>query len=162
VSDTLPAPAPPRLLSVYRTLERVPLGRELFSQGLRFAAPYFRTIPARVESVEPGRVTARMSHMPWVRNHLGGVHAIALCNLAELAMGATAEATIPRTHRWIPSAMSVEYKAKAKGTMHATATLALPEPLAGKHEVPVEVTVTDDAGTEVFGAVITIWVTPRA
>jgi acyl-coenzyme A thioesterase PaaI-like protein len=162
VPETLPAPAPPKLLSVYRSLERLPLGREIFSQGLRFAAPYFRTIPARIESVEPGRVTARMSHMPWVRNHLGGVHAIALCNLAELAMGALAEATIPRTHRWIPAAMSVEYRAKAKGTMHATATAELPDVLADKQEIAVNVSVADDAGTEVFTAVITIWVTPRA
>ncbi len=160
--DTLPAVGPSRLLTVYRQLERLPLGREIFSQGFRFAAPYFRTIPARIESVEPGRVTARMSHMPWVRNHLGGVHAIALCNLAELTMGALAEATVPRTHRWIPAAMSVEYKARAKGTMHAVATLALPEALGDKQEVPVAVSVTDDDGTEVFGAFITIYVTPRA
>jgi acyl-coenzyme A thioesterase PaaI-like protein len=162
VSQTLPAAGASRLLTVYRQLERLPLGRELFSQGFRFAAPYFRTIPARIESVAPGRVEARMSHMPWVRNHLGGVHAIALCNLAELAMGALAEATVPRTHRWIPAAMSVEYRAKAKGTMHATATLELPDALSAKHELPVNVSVVDDSGTEVFTAVITIYVSPRA
>jgi uncharacterized protein DUF4442 len=69
--------ATPRLLSTYRFLERIPLGREVFSQGFRLAAPYFRTIPAWIESVEPGVVVAQMRHAPWVRNHLGTVHAIA-------------------------------------------------------------------------------------
>lgn len=150
-----------RLLSAYRRLERVPFGRSLFSQGYRFAAPYFRTIPARVETVEPGRAVATMWHAPWVRNHLGGVHAIALCNLAELTMGAVAEATVPGTHRWIPQAMEVEYRAKAKGRMRCTATAALPAPLDERQQVDVAITVADEGGTEVLSGTIRIWVTAR-
>ena len=129
---------------------------------MRLAAPYFVTIPATVQAAEPGRAEARMRDLPWVRNHLGTVHAIALCNLAELTMGLAAEATVPTTHRWIPKGMTVDYKAKARGTMHATATLTLPDPLptgdAGA-EVPALVSVKNDGGAEVFTAEIRIWVT---
>jgi acyl-coenzyme A thioesterase PaaI-like protein len=146
-------------MSMYRTLERVPLGRQLFSRIYQLGAPYFLTIPASIESVEPGVAQARMWHAPWVRNHLGTVHAIALCNLAEFTMGAVAEATIPETHRWVPRGMTVAYKAKARGTMHATATLTLPEPLGDRVEVPVEIAVLDNEGVVVFTATIEIWVT---
>lgn len=151
----------PGLLSSYRALERVPLGRHVFSGVYRLAAPYFITIPATITHVEPGEARARMWQAPWVRNHLGTVHAIALCNLAEYTMGAVAEASIPETHRWVPRGMSVEYLQKARGTMHARATLVVPPDLGERAELPVEVSVADDAGTEVFTAEIRLWVTVR-
>lgn len=150
-----------RVLRWYRTAERLPGGRRLFSQAFRFVAPYFRTIPATIVEVRPGRAVATMRHLPWVRNHLGTVHAIALCNLAELTMGVAAEATVPATQRWIPKGMEVAYLAKARGTMRATAEVDLPEVGDGV-EVPVAVSVVDPGGTEVFTATITLWVTRRA
>jgi acyl-coenzyme A thioesterase PaaI-like protein len=97
-----------------------------------------------------------------VHNHIGTVHAIALCNLAELSAGVMAEATIPPDARWIPKRMSVDYLSKAKGSMHAVAT---PEAALGAvdmgQEWPVRVEVTDPAGTPVFRARITMWVSPR-
>lgn len=151
-----------RVLRAFRTASRLPGGRALFSQAFRFVAPYFRTIPATIREVDPGRAVVDMRHLPWVRNHLGTVHAIALCNLAELSMGLAAEATVPATHRWIPKGMEVAYRAKARGTMHAVAILDLPADLTAGVEVPCEVGVTDDGGTQVFTATITIWVTPRS
>lgn len=150
-----------RTYSLYKRFERLPLGvgRALFSRTVQIAAPYFLSIPATIESVEPGEARAKMRHLPWVRNHIGSVHAIALCNLAELTMGLAAEATVPASHRWIPKAMSVSYKAKARGTMHATASLALPDPPPDGEEVVVQIPVTDDGGTEVFRAEITLWIT---
>ena len=44
-----------------------------------------------------------------VLNHIGTVHAIAMCNMAELAGGTMTEVTVPTTHRWIPKGMTVEY-----------------------------------------------------
>ncbi|MFT5563697.1 MAG: acyl-coenzyme A thioesterase PaaI-like protein, partial [Myxococcota bacterium] len=162
-AEIQPRTTAPRLLAAYQRAEKLPLGTKILSQGVRFAAPYFRTIPATIDELATGRVTGRMRHTRWVRNHLGGVHAIALCNLAELLMGANAEATIPVTHRWIPKRMSVEYLARAGGTMHGVATLELPAvlPIEGGVDLPVEVSVTDDAGVEVFTATIHIWVTAK-
>jgi acyl-coenzyme A thioesterase PaaI-like protein len=151
-----------KLIGTYETLQRFPLGKRVFSLVYQLAAPYFLTIPARVTDVQPGIARATMPQRPWVKNHLGTVHAIALCNLAEYTMGAVAEATIPGSHRWVPKGMTVEYKAKARGTMHATASLPLPTPLGDKVELPVAISVTDDRGTEVFDAEIRIWVRRRA
>jgi acyl-coenzyme A thioesterase PaaI-like protein len=149
--------------TVYGIASRIPLvGRRAFSLGYRLAAPYFLTIPARIESAEPGSATARMSDAPWVRNHLGTIHAIALCNLAEYTMGAVAESTVPGSHRWVPKGMEVKYRAKARGAVRATATLKLPEtPLGDRLELPVEVIVRDRADTEVFTATIHIWITEK-
>ncbi len=149
-------------IRAYNFASRVPVvGRGAFSAAFRLASPYFLTIPATVESVEPGRAVVAMRQFPWVRNHLGGVHAIALCNLAEMAMGAVAEASVPTTHRWIPKGMSVEYKAKAVGRMRAEASLDLGPLADAGREAPVLVSVYDGAETEVFSAEIRIWVTPK-
>ncbi|HET9073234.1 MAG TPA: hotdog fold domain-containing protein [Solirubrobacteraceae bacterium] len=147
------------LMRLHRRLSPLPLGGTLFSLAYQAAAPYFLTIPARVQEVAPGRARARMAQRPWVRNHLGTVHAIALCNLAEFVMGACAEATVPDSHRWIPKGMTVAYLAKARGTMHATAVLDLPPALSDRQEATVEISVDDDAGTTVFTAQIRIWIT---
>lgn len=151
------------LYGAFRKASRVPLGRTVVSVGYRAAAPYFLTAPMHLQEVGPGRAVATMRHVPWVRNHLGGVHAIALCNLAEYAMGATAEATIPAaTHRWIPRGMTVSYLARAAGRMTATTTLELPGGgLGDRQELPVAISIRDAHGTEVCAATIMIWVTAR-
>jgi acyl-coenzyme A thioesterase PaaI-like protein len=152
-----------KLINAYGTLTRVPLvGRRAFSVFYQAAAPYFLTIPASITDLAPGVAHASMPAVPWTRNHLGTVHAIALCNLAEYTMGAVAEATIPDTHRWVPKGMTVEYTAKACGTMYAEALLTLPEPIGDRLEIPVAVAVADRERTEVFTAEIRIWVTAKA
>jgi acyl-coenzyme A thioesterase PaaI-like protein len=155
------APTGSPLIGMYKRLERLPFGKRIFSLSYQLAAPYFLSIPASINDLAPGTAHATMRAVPWTRNHLGTVHAIALCNLAEYAMGAVAEATIPSTHRWVPKGMTVEYTAKARGRMHATATLPLPDQLADKLELPVQIDVTDDDGLDVFNAEIRIWVTER-
>jgi acyl-coenzyme A thioesterase PaaI-like protein len=156
----MPAHAEPRVMRLYRLTQRLPLGRQLFTRAFQFAAPYFRSIPVQVVSVVPGSAVAVMRDRWRVHNHLGTVHAIALCNLAELTMGLVAEATIPASHRWIPKGMTVDYLAKARGLMTATASLNLPDALDAV-VIPVGVDVTNPDGKTVFRAEIRIWVTPR-
>jgi len=97
-----------------------------------------------------------------VHNHIGTVHAIALCNLAELSAGVMTDATIPADMRWIPKGMTVEYLKKAVGTMHGTATPELVAPVSGGgHEWPVKVEVVDGTGETVFRARVLMWVSPR-
>ncbi len=150
-----------KLIGMYEALERFPLGKRAFSLGYQLMAPYFLTIPAHVEDVQPGVAYASMPAVPWTRNHLGTVHAIALCNLAEYTMGAVAEATVPTTHRWVPKGMTVEYRTMARGSMHATATLVLPDPLEPRQELPVTISVMDTEGVQAFTAEIRIWVTEK-
>jgi uncharacterized protein DUF4442 len=57
-----------------------------------------------VVRMEPGLAEVRVPKWFMVYNHLHTVHAIAACNAAEVAMGMLMEATVPRSHRWIPKA----------------------------------------------------------
>ncbi|RDY66124.1 hotdog fold domain-containing protein [Lysobacter soli] len=150
------------LLSLYRKFTRWPAGRWLFSRAICFKAPYFGTIAPRIVSLEPNRCEVRIADRRRVHNHIGTVHAIALCNLAELAAGVMTDATLPASMRWIPKGMTVEYLKKATGTMHGVATPDVPlvESTSG-YELPVTVIVKNDAGEAVFRASIAMWVSPR-
>jgi len=150
------------LLSLYRKVTRWPAGHWLFSRAVCFKAPYFGTIAPRIVSLEPNRCEVRIADRRRVHNHIGTVHAIALCNLAELAAGVMTDATLPPSMRWIPKGMTVEYLKKATGTMHGVATPDVPlvESASG-YELPVTVVVKNDAGEAVFRASIGMWVSPR-
>lgn len=151
------------VLSMYRRLSRWPAGRWLFSRAVCFRAPYFATIAPRFLALEPGRCEVEIRDRRRVHNHLGTVHAIALCNLAELSAGVMTEASLPSTMRWIPKGMTVEYLKKARGTMHAIATpdIAIVDSPAG-YELPVSVSVRDPQGDEVFRARIAMWLSPKS
>ncbi|HEY8328562.1 MAG TPA: hotdog fold domain-containing protein [Rhodanobacter sp.] len=150
------------VLSLYRRITRWPAGHWIFSRLVCLKAPYFATIAPRFIALEPGRCEVRIRDRRRVHNHIGTVHAIALCNLAELSAGVMTDATIPADMRWIPKGMSVEYLKKAVGTMHGIARPELATPASGGgHEWPVGVEVVDDAGETVFRARVLMWVSPR-
>ena len=150
------------VLSTYRNLARWPAGRWLFSRLVCWKAPYFSSIAPRIETLEPGRCIATLRHRRAVTNHIGTVHAIALCNLAEFTGGLACDAGIPASMRWIPKGMAVAYLKKAMGTMRATATPAFPPREAAEgYELPFEVEVQDSRGETVFRARIAMWVSPK-
>ena len=112
--------------------------------------------------LEPGRCEASIRHRRKVTNHIGTVHAIALCNLAELVAGVMTDASLPGSMRWIPRGMTVEYLKKANGPMHAVATPDVPLVEASEgYELQVGVVVRDRDGAAVFRARIAMWVSPR-
>lgn len=150
------------VLQIYRKLNRKPLGQWLFSKLICFKAPYFGSIGPRVLVLEPNRGEARIAHRRRVTNHLGTVHAIALCNLAEYIGGLTTDVSIPHSMRWIPKGMTVEYLKKAVGTMRAVATPAFPphESTEG-YELPMDVSITNPQGDAVFRARISMWISPK-
>jgi acyl-coenzyme A thioesterase PaaI-like protein len=150
------------VLEIYRKFSRKPFGQWLFSKLICFKAPYFGSINPRVLVLEPNRGEARITHRRKVTNHLGTVHAIALCNLAEYIGGLTTDVSIPRSMRWIPKGMTVEYLKKAVGTMHAVATPAFPpHESAEGYELPMDVSITSPQGDAVFRARISMWVSPK-
>ena len=150
-----------KLLSLYRRMQRWPGGQWLFARAVCFKAPYFASIAPRITVLQPGRCEARIAHRRRVSNHIGTVHAIALCNLAELAGGVMVDASLPPSMRWIPKGMEVQYLAKATGTQYAVATPEQPIVAAeAGYALPVKVQVRDDAGTAVFEARIAMWVSP--
>jgi len=149
------------VLSMYRRVSRWPAGHWIFSRLVCLKAPYFATIAPRFVALEPGRCEVRIRDRRRVHNHLGTVHAIALCNLAELTAGVMTDATLPGGMRWIPKGMTVEYLRKATGTLHAVAVPDKPATTSAEgYAWPVTVTVNDADGTTVFRACITMWLSP--
>lgn len=154
-----------KVLQLHRTACRVPLvGDRLFSFAFSQVAPYFWTIRPRFTVIEPNHAEVVIRKRRGVQNHLGTVHAIALCNGLEAAMGVLAEASIPTNRRWIPKGMEVSYTAKATSDITCIAETD-PEqwttPADSGVEVPVQVKGVRDDGTVVIEGVIRLWVTPR-
>lgn len=150
------------LLALYRRFTRWPAGNWLFSRAVCFKAPYFASISPTITALEPGRCEGVIRQRRRISNHIGTVHAIAMCNLAELVGGVMVDASLPADMRWIPKGMEVKYQAKALGVLKAVATPQQPI-ISAEHgyDLPVQVSVTDAAGTEVFQAIIAMWVSPR-
>ena len=156
----------PSVLTLWKQLGRLPRGDRLFSVAFAQKAPYFATIRPRFTVLEPHHVELVIPKRRRVHNHLGTVHAIALCNGLEAAMGALAEATIPPDKRWIPKGMTVAYTAKATSDITCIAETdpeqwtdeALP---ASGGDLPVRVRGVRDDGEVVIDGEIRLWVTPR-
>lgn len=150
------------LLALYGKISRWPCGHWLFSKAVCFKAPYFGTIAPIITRLENGRCEAVIKDRRAVHNHIGTVHAIALCNLAELCAGVMTDASLPKAMRWIPKGMTVAYLKRAKGRMHAIATPMIPmvDSDAG-YDLPVNVDVLDSSGDRVFHAEIRMWMSPR-
>ena len=148
-----------KVLAIWHRLHGKPGGRWLFSRLVCWKAPYFGSISPLFLALEPGSSRVQVKLRRKVKNHIGTVHAIAMCNMAELAAGTMIEVTLPSTHRWIPKGMQVSYLLPAHGDVVAVANVELPElvePLA----VPVSVEIL--CGEErVFQATIDMWVSPR-
>jgi acyl-coenzyme A thioesterase PaaI-like protein len=147
-------------LEAFQRLGGSAAGRWLFTRLICFRAPYFGSIAPLVERLEPGRCVARIRDRRRVHNHIGTVHAIALCNLAELTAGLGTDATIPASMRWIPKGMTVRYLRKATGTLIATASI----PLATEgvaQDLVAHVDVHDAQGELVFDADVAMYVSMR-
>lgn len=148
-------------LDTWNRLASMPGGKWLFSRALCFKAPYFGSIQPRFEALQPEYCRLRIRKRRAVLNHLGTVHAVAMCNMAELACGTLTEVTIPSTHRWIPKGMTVDYLKKATTDLVAVATPELAPDWSRPCEYRVNVVVRDRHDDPVFQAVITMWVSPR-
>lgn len=149
-------------LQSWNRLSRLPLGPQAWSRLVTVRAPYFRSITPQMVELAPGHCVAVMKKRWRITNHLGTVHAIAMCNLAEFAGGLMTEVSVPASHRWIPKGMSVEYLRKATTDLRAVcASLPLPDFGSEPFEWPVPVDVLDLQGDTVFRAVIRMWVSPQ-
>jgi acyl-coenzyme A thioesterase PaaI-like protein len=156
----------PSVLSLWNLSARLPRGERLFSYAFARKAPYFRTVRPRFTVLEPHRAELVLPKRRAVHNHLGTVHAIAVCNGLEAAMGALAEATIPADKRWIPKGMTVAYTAKATSDVTCVAETdpgqwsddSLPDEGG---DVAVRVRGVRDDGRVVVEGEIRLWVTPR-
>ncbi|MEO6687711.1 MAG: hotdog fold domain-containing protein [Dokdonella sp.] len=148
-------------LQLFRRFGGSSLGRWFVARAICWRAPYFASIAPRIDLLEAGRCVVRIRDRRAVHNHIGTVHAIALCNMAELAGGLATDATIPDAMRWIPKGMTVRYLRKAVGTMIATAQVPTIAAASSGSDVIAHVDVRDGQGNIVFDADITMWVSAR-
>lgn len=149
-------------LKFWNKLNGSAIGRWLFAKIICFKAPYFGSISPRISVLQANRCEGYFNHKRKVQNHIGTVHAIALCNIAELCAGLMVDVSLPSDMRWIPQSMTVNYLKKAKGKMHATAEpidplISTPESYPAKTKVNIR----DSSGIEVFTAEINMWISPR-
>jgi len=149
------------VLSLYRQVTRLPRGDRLFSFVFSQKAPYFATVRPRFVALRPDYAELVIPKRRRVHNHLKTVHAIAICNGLEAAMGALAEATIPPGKRWIPKGMEVSYTAKAVSDITCIAETDPAQWTSEDPDLPVRVRAVRDDGTVVVEGVIRLWVTAR-
>ena len=131
------------------------IGPEAFTQQIIATAPYFGSIDPVLTKLVAGTAEVSLRKQPKVQNHLGTIHAIAMCNAAELAAGMATTVSIPTNARWIPKGMTVAYLAKAKSDLRVvTEAQNIDFSIIGDIVVPVAA--YDEDGTKVFTADITM------
>jgi acyl-coenzyme A thioesterase PaaI-like protein len=150
----------PDTYALYQRAAVRPFGKRAFSVMFARKAPYFRTVRPRVRDVRPHHAELSIRKRHAVENHLGTVHAIAVCNGLEAAMGLLAEATTPKGRRWIPKGMRVAYLAKSTTDLLCVAETD-PSDWTGVGDVPVRVRAVRTDGTVVVEGVITIYVSEK-
>lgn len=161
-SNSLGTPAPGANFAIWQKLQKVPFGNWLFTRAMCFKVPYFRTVHPLIHELRPGLCRVSAPNRRGVHNHLGTYHAIASCNMAEIAAGVMIDATVPPTHRWIPAGMTVEYMAKATTGVTSIARLdPIPEFGDDPMDLIVPVDVLDAAGEVFVSAEITMHVSRK-
>lgn len=147
-------------LKLWKYLGKTSFGRWLVSRIFCFIAPYFSTIKPVFTVLKPGHVELIFKKRRAVQNHLKSVHAIAMCNAAELAGGTCLDVSLHGDFRWIPVGMEVEYLKIAKTNLTAICKIDKfdwEEP----QDVIMPVGVFDISGNEVFHAEIKMRISPK-
>jgi acyl-coenzyme A thioesterase PaaI-like protein len=151
----------PRVLDLWNTTAKLPQGQRVFSVLFAQKAPYFASIRPRFTEIRPNHAELVIRKRRRVHNHIGTVHAIALCNGLEAAMGALAEATIPPGKRWIPQGMEVAYTAKADSDITCIAETDPAQWTSGDPDLPVRVRGVRRDGTVVVEGTIRLWLSDK-
>ena len=151
----------PAALRMFQQFSHYPAGKALFSRALCLKAPYFSSIRPTISELRPGYAEVKIRKRRAVLNHIGTVHAIAMCNMAELAGGLMTDVSVPTSHRWIPKGMTVEYLKKAETDLIAIAKAEIPGEWPQAGEFPAQVEICDLKGQTVARMTISMWVTAK-
>ncbi len=147
------------LLKLQANLQKWPMGQQLFSKLVASKAPYFKTVKPYIQKLEANLCQVKIKKRKAIFNHIGTVHAIAVCNALEMAMGAMVEASIPKHLRWLPKGINVNYLAKSETDIVAEAVIDPNDWQVG--DVSVSVRAFDAHGTVVVDGVILLWVSEK-
>ena len=153
-------PSKSPMLRLWKKCGHNVFGQWLASRAVCAFAPYFSSIKPRFTIVEPGHVEVKLRKRRAVQNHLKTVHAIAMCNAAELVAGTCIDISLHGDFRWIPVGMEVQYLKMAKTNLRAVCKIdsyAWESP----QDVVMPVSVYDTQDVEVFHADITMRISPK-
>lgn len=145
----------------WQRLSSVPGGKRVFDRLIGAAIPYTGALGAHAEALGPGYACVRLDERRAVRNHLKSIHAIALCNLAELTGNLALAYSLPEDSRFIVTKLSIEYKKKARGSIVAECHCEPPRS-AERQEYELPISLTDQSGAVVATALLTTLVSPLA
>ena len=146
--------SPNRLERQLERLSEVPaFARPWFrSVVLGRAVPFTGTAKLRYEEMSPSSVQIFVTNDHKVRNHIGGVHAVASTLAAETASVLVMGMNVRDDCIPVIKDMRVQFKKRGQGAMRAVAALsdAQRELIRSttKGEVSVAVTVTDESGSQ--------------
>ncbi|WP_068251740.1 hotdog fold domain-containing protein [Janibacter corallicola] len=146
---------------LYRRITRLPAGKRIFSLLYSLKAPYFATVRPNVREVRANYAEVSISNRRRVHNHIGTVHAIAVCNGLEAAMGLLAEATCPADKRWLPRGLSVSYPAKSSTDLLCIAETDPQQWEATPGDVDIRVRAIRTDGEVVVEGVIPVYVSMK-
>jgi len=144
-----------RVRTTWAKLSGVPGGKRLFSLMVGRMAPYTGTIGALVDELEPGYAKVLLRDRKKVRNHLDCVHAIALCNLGEVATGLAVLSGMPDDARGILKGIQITYHKKARGLLTAECRTSIPS-TSDRQDYEVLGEIKDAAG-DVVASVTASW-----
>lgn len=168
-ADVMKIPAIERLLSSGSTnlvreawdrLQGLPGGKRLFSTLVGRTAPYTGSMGARVEVVREGFSRVVLPDRPHVRNHLRSIHAVALCNLAELTGNVAVAYSMPDDARFIVAGLEIEYVKKARGAITGECNCEIPQSNE-RCEFAVPVVMRDHEGDVVAKCTLRTLVGPK-
>lgn len=146
---------------LYQRIAKLPAGKRIFSLLYSVKAPYFATVRPLVREVRPNYAELSIRNRKRVHNHIGTLHAIAVCNGLEAAMGLVAEATCPSDKRWLPRGLQVSYLAKSTTDLLCVAETDPAQWAATPGDVDITVKAVRTDGVVVVEGVIPVYVTDK-
>ena len=146
---------------LYQRIAKLPAGKRLFSLLYSVKAPYFATVRPVVREVRPNYAELSIRNRKRVHNHIGTLHAIAVCNGLEAAMGLVAAATCPADKRWLPRGLQVSYLAKSTTDLLCIAETDPAQWAATPGDVDIKVKAVRTDGVVVVEGVIPVYVTEK-
>ncbi len=107
------------IFKTWNFLQRLPLGKKVFSFAIRFVNPYSGSLGAEVAEISQNGVRLLLKQRHRNRNHLDSIHAVALVNLGELCSGLAVLSHLGHKYRGIVTHIEADFLHKARGVLIA-------------------------------------------
>ena len=152
------------ILERYQKLSRYPGGKFIFAKLVGLSAPFFSKIHPIFIDLRPAYCETQIKDRRSVRNHIGTINAGALCSMAEMTGGLALDTIVPSSMRWIPKTMTVQYIAKATGTITAISEFdpSIVAAISDGGDVVIPIVVSNASGQTCFTADITFYLSHKS